>query len=157
MGKPAYVLKGAFDDLTKQDLPKDEIGRSRLAAAMGFKSWQQYSQQLALHRKYVAAHFQQVFAVPPAELPDVEQTPIQKQIHHLWLGSIDAESAEQVLQQLGYVDATEVLRWLTQLREGLMCRTLSAQGRQRLDELIPMLRVVQQHCASCWNLQSFLG
>ena len=25
MGKPAYVLKSAFDDLTKQDLPKDEI------------------------------------------------------------------------------------------------------------------------------------
>lgn len=25
MGKPAYVLKGAFDDLTKKDLPKDEI------------------------------------------------------------------------------------------------------------------------------------
>lgn len=25
VGKPAYVLKGTFDDLTKQDLPKDKI------------------------------------------------------------------------------------------------------------------------------------
>lgn len=124
-------------DEQTHDLPSDDIGRARLALAMDCVDWRAFSEKLLEHRERVDSHFRQVFAAPQGE----EQTEISSHtdLQSVWQDSLDVEQAEQILLQAGYRDTDEMLRRLGELRKSYTCRALSAQGRGRMDRLMPLL------------------
>jgi glutamate-ammonia-ligase adenylyltransferase len=128
----------AFADQQVHDLPDDDIGRARLAFAMGFPDWEAFHHELKLHRQRVQEHFEQVFAEPGARVSDIQRD----QSHGLsvaWNGKTDPADAIAALAAAGYQNAEETLQWLTAFRGGPVTRHLGEQGRQRFDELMPLV------------------
>ena len=116
-------------------LPKDDIGRLRLAYAMGFADWPSFEKLLKLHRKRVQSHFQQVFAAPQTEHASTETHGLSD----VWLGILDEPRAIQVLQQAGFIDAKRALDYLQACHDSSAYGALSSQGKQRMDRLMPLL------------------
>lgn len=124
-------------DEQTHDLPSDDTGRARLALAMGCRDWPAFSNKLAAYREQVDSHFRQVFAAPQGEAQT--ETGSHTDLQSVWQDNLDAGQAEQALQRAGYRDSAEILRRLGELRESYACRALSAQGRARMDRLMPLL------------------
>jgi glutamate-ammonia-ligase adenylyltransferase len=53
-----------LDDAQRHDLPRDADDRGRVAAMMGFNSWDAFATQLQAARAAVTRHFEAVFAAP---------------------------------------------------------------------------------------------
>ena len=126
----------AFDDQQVHELPEDEIGRARLAFTMGFENWESFIKVLQGHRARVQEQFDQVFAGPeaPAAADDAGHD-----LADVWRGNIETADAEAALAAAGFEDATGALSWLNQFRDGPASRFLGERGRQRLDELMPVV------------------
>jgi glutamate-ammonia-ligase adenylyltransferase len=130
----------AIDDRQTQMLPTDETTQTRVAFIMGFASWDAFLQALLHWRDQVNWHFQQVIADPdeeengkvPDEPPGAEWSP-------LWGGRLEEESALSQLAEAGFSGPAEVLRQLSQLREGPHVRAMQRIGRERLDAFMPRL------------------
>ncbi|ULX57906.1 bifunctional [glutamate--ammonia ligase]-adenylyl-L-tyrosine phosphorylase/[glutamate--ammonia-ligase] adenylyltransferase [Ectothiorhodosinus mongolicus] len=122
-------------------LPSDPEGQARLACAMGFDSWSDFSHVLEKHMRHVHEQFQQVFAAPQRDIDaeETEQPEAQRDLTALWAGKLDAEKAKTVLKQLGVNETEEALNRINDLRESSTCRSLTATGRERLDKLMPLL------------------
>ncbi|WP_126456900.1 bifunctional [glutamate--ammonia ligase]-adenylyl-L-tyrosine phosphorylase/[glutamate--ammonia-ligase] adenylyltransferase [Sulfuriflexus mobilis] len=118
-------------------LPSDAAGQARLALAMDCADWQVFSTRLAAYRRQVDSHFRQVFAAPQGETQT--EASGHTDLQAVWQNSLDTARAEQILHQAGYQDVGEILRRLGELRDSYACRALSAQGRQRMDRLMPLL------------------
>ena len=129
----------AWQDQQTHALPHDETGQVRLAYAMGFADWESFANRLAEYRQRVQEQFDQVFAAPQTETPESDEHDLEG----IWFGRIDKDSAIEKLQTLGFSDATGVWQRLNSLYTGRQYQAMSAQGRGRLDRLIPlMLRAV---------------
>ncbi len=126
----------AFDDQQVHELPEDDTGRARLAFTMGFDDWEQFAAELHRHRTLVQEQFEQVFAGPQEP---VEQSRQGHDLGDVWRGDVEAGEAVAVLETAGYADADSAVRWLAQFRNGQVTRFLGERGRQRLDELMPMV------------------
>ena len=128
----------AFDDQQLHTLPEDEAGKVRLAFAMGFPDWEEFKTALDTHRQLVQEHFELVFADPASRVDDAssKHTP---GLAEVWRDEISREDALEVLSAAGFEQSDEVLRWLEIFREGPVTRYLGEQGRQRLDELMPLV------------------
>ena len=128
----------AFDDQQVHELPDDEPGQARLAYTMGFPDWEAFSVVLEQHRRVVSEQFAQVFAEPRTKVADRhrEQT---LGMEDVWKGASDRDAAIDVLAQSGYPDGAAILQWLDVFRDGPVTRYLGEQGRQRLDQLMPLL------------------
>jgi glutamate-ammonia-ligase adenylyltransferase len=101
---------------------------------MGFDDWDGFSDLLEQHRKRVQGHFDMVFAAPQAETAEQSQP-----LFAVWNHLLDQVQAESILQQSGFQDADEALKQLSLLRNSHACRQLSSRGRERLDQLMPLL------------------
>ena len=128
----------AYADQQVHELPGDDLGKVRLAYAMGFDDWDAFARELAGHRRLVQEHFEQVFAAPETKVSasDKEKAP---DLESVWRAELDNSEALKALTRAGYPEAGEVLRWLGGFREGPVTRFLGEQGRQRLDQLMPRL------------------
>jgi glutamate-ammonia-ligase adenylyltransferase len=128
----------AYADQQVHELPDDDLGRVRLAYAMGFEDWEAFSRELARHRRLVQEHFEQVFATPETKVSagDKEKAP---ELDSVWRAELDNKEACKALTRAGYTKADEVLRWLGGFRDGPVTRFLGELGRQRLDQLMPTL------------------
>jgi glutamate-ammonia-ligase adenylyltransferase len=124
----------AWQDKQTHLLPADEPGRLRLARAMGFDAWDGLSEVLEQHRKRVQGHFDMVFAAPQVESAEQSQP-----LFAVWNHLLDQAQAESILQQSGFQQADEALKQLSLLRTSHACRQLSSRGRERLDQLMPLL------------------
>ncbi|MEW8383584.1 MAG: bifunctional [glutamate--ammonia ligase]-adenylyl-L-tyrosine phosphorylase/[glutamate--ammonia-ligase] adenylyltransferase, partial [Candidatus Thiodiazotropha taylori] len=82
----------------------------------------------------VQGHFDMVFAAPQAEA-DQENQPFAA----VWNDRLDEEQAESVLHQYGFGKPDQALHLLNHLRNSHACRQLSSKGRERLDQLMPLL------------------
>src|SRR5690606_15759226 len=58
-----HAIQG-YDDRQSQDLPKDELGRRRIAHILGFASWDEFHQKLSAQRDFVHQQFSAVIATP---------------------------------------------------------------------------------------------
>jgi glutamate-ammonia-ligase adenylyltransferase len=125
----------AFRDEQTQVLPVDELGRLRLAFSMGFATWGAYIKELSRQREQVQEHFEQVFAAPQstAENADAGHYAV------LWHGRLEKAQALERLTELGLDQAELIWNKLTALRRGRAYEHLSAQGRDRMDRLMPLL------------------
>jgi glutamate-ammonia-ligase adenylyltransferase len=127
-----------FADRQVHELPEDETDRARLAYAMGYPDWEAFARVLGGHRRAVQEHFEELFAAPETRAAAVprEKSPALAEV---WTRKHDAEKAAALLTRAGYEDAGEILRWLDGFRKGPAVRFLGEQGRQRLDQLMPLL------------------
>ncbi len=128
----------AWEDQQVHELPDDDIGRIRLAFAMGFPDRDQFEKTLARHRRLVQEHFEQVFASSEEDVQD-RRSRKASDLKAVWQGTLGGDAAIKVLKQAGFQQADEVLQWLDSFRDGPVTRFLGDQGQQRLDELVPLL------------------
>jgi glutamate-ammonia-ligase adenylyltransferase len=124
----------AWQDRQTHLLPSDEPARLRLARAMGYGSWETFQPLLESHRKRVQGHFDMVFAAPQAENEEKSQP-----LTGIWLDAMDDEQASSALGVAGFSDGAAALLRLQTFRGGHACRSLSSKGRERLDQLMPLL------------------
>jgi glutamate-ammonia-ligase adenylyltransferase len=122
-----------MDDRQTQALPRDTMGRMRLAYSMGFSDWDAYLEALDGHRTRVQEHFQEVFALPH------EGVPAEHPLSAVWLSTVDPKRATQILSEAGFDEPDGVLEALVRLRECYSVRVMSSVGRQRLDRLMPLI------------------
>jgi glutamate-ammonia-ligase adenylyltransferase len=115
-------------------LPADEQEQQIIATAMGFADWAQFSEQLAAYRESVHEHFEQVFAAPQSDAAEEHND-----FESVWQGVADDDVAQSQLYAAGFGKADEVLKRIEQLRDSHACRSLSSQGRKRMDRLMPLL------------------
>jgi len=128
----------AVADRQVHELPEDELERARLAYAMGFPDWEAFARVLGEHRRAVQGHFEEVFAAPETRATALPREKLPA-LTEVWTRMHDAGKAAAVLARAGYQDAGEILRWLDGFRKGPAVRFLGEQGRQRLDQLMPLL------------------
>ncbi|PWG64907.1 bifunctional [glutamate--ammonia ligase]-adenylyl-L-tyrosine phosphorylase/[glutamate--ammonia-ligase] adenylyltransferase [Sediminicurvatus halobius] len=127
----------AMHDRQGHDLPAAEPDRTRLVLAMGARDWSSFRAELDGWRRKVQGHFDQVFVAPQQE-DDAESTDAPD-LPDVWQGLLDEETADEVLAAEGFAEPARVRQRLLQFRDGHSVRALSAQGRTRLDRLMPML------------------
>lgn len=124
-----------YQDRQTHDLPEDDTGRLRLAWSMGFDDWAAFEAVLRDHMRRVHQHFEQVFAAPQTEHAESDTLDLTG----VWQGNLDQEQACHALAQAGYTDTAEVYRLVQQVRQGRAFLGLSAQGRTRMNHLMPLL------------------
>ncbi len=122
-------------DQQTQVLPVDEPDRLRVAVGMGFDSWELFLPVLTRHMQRVHEHFESVFAAPQGEAPAEGD----QGLHALWAGTLDEPAAHALLAGSGFAEPAAVLELLRALRRGGAYSALSANGRERLDRLMPLL------------------
>ncbi|MDN5849038.1 MAG: bifunctional [glutamate--ammonia ligase]-adenylyl-L-tyrosine phosphorylase/[glutamate--ammonia-ligase] adenylyltransferase, partial [Nitrococcus sp.] len=125
-----------MDDRQTHDLPIDALDRRRLAHAMGYAEYDALQHRLEAWRQKVHEHFDQVFMAPQGEDGGDKE---QADLADVWLGKADAEEAVERLYAAGFQEPAKAREQLNALHESYSCRALSAQGRSRLDRLMPML------------------
>ena len=126
----------AFSDQQTHDLPTDPVHRDRLAAAMGVYPWKRFTGQLTSHMHAVHDHFSTL--LDPADTDGRTPAP-QTDLAKIWLGTADKATENKRLAAIGY-DAPEAIPPLLEsLRTASATRTLSPEGRKRLDLLVPMV------------------
>ena len=124
------ILENRLQAMTARQghhLPEDQSARSRLARLMGCSNWDELCAETNHHRNLVrnqfAAHFrtEQTAAEAPTEL--WPPTP----------------ALAERLSQAGFEQPDAVLHLLERLHERTRSRALSAEGRRRLERLMPLL------------------
>jgi len=125
-----------FNDQQTHKLPSDPVERERLAASMGFDSFQIFSGYLEKHRKNVDAHFMALLKTRDSK--EKNKTASDK-FGKIWLGLAGDEHSGQILMNAGYNRPKEVKRLLDYLRNDPATTALSTEGRRRLDKLVPLI------------------
>ena len=125
-----------YADQQTHRLPADPEGRQRLAMAMDYGDWESFARDLENHRRRVQGHFEQVFAAPQTEPAAASEG---ADFAQLWAGVLNEVQGQQVLAAAGFGLAPEMLARLAQFRDSPSCRQLTAQGRGRLDHLMPLV------------------
>jgi glutamate-ammonia-ligase adenylyltransferase len=122
-------------DRQTHQLPRSQVDQLRLALAMGCTDWDAFHRALQRHAQRVQQHFDQVFAEPRHEREAEGAHPLAP----IWLGSLDRESALELLSENGFDKPEEVLALVAGLQESATYRRLSSEARSRLDRLMPLL------------------
>ena len=136
----------AYLDKQTHDLPQQDLVQQRLAYSMGFALWDEFIAQLNEHRQNVRNHFHQVFSAPQLDKNDNEN-PIVTSFNLLWQDKLTDDEALEVLSLQGFKHAKDVLLALSTLKKSASFRAISRNGRNRLDQLIPMLLGAASHQA----------
>jgi [glutamine synthetase] adenylyltransferase / [glutamine synthetase]-adenylyl-L-tyrosine phosphorylase len=123
------------NDEQTHELPQDEIGRARLAFAMGLPGWTELEQDLLRHRERVSGHFRRVLFAP--ERPGADDD--NARALEMLLEPATDESRLKALSAAGLSEATAILEQLALLRESSYYRRLDEAGRRRLQTLLPRL------------------
>ena len=116
-------------------LPHDAEGQMRLAFSMDAPDWTAFLSELDTYRQRVRAHFAQTFVIPGAASP----SEASNEIAAVWHGVADMATATRALRAAGFREPQAALDVLTGFRDGTLCRTLTPDGRIRLDRLMPPL------------------
>ena len=130
----------AYDDRQSQDLPKDDLGRQRIAHILGFDSWNEFNQHLNAHRDFVHQQFSAVIATPDEQKNDAQQQGLADWRlfwHHLTGPGGDCQG---MLEKLQFPEPEKTVRLLRDdLLSTPMVMAMAAISRERLAELAPRL------------------
>lgn len=123
----------AWKDQQTHLLPTDDLGRLRLARAMGYGDWPSLHASLEEHRRRVQGQFDGVFAAP-------QSTPAAQEPAYvtLWRGGLEQGQAEDLLAQAGFADPHQAWTRLEDFRATANRKDLGSRGRERLDQLMPL-------------------
>ncbi|NNK85389.1 MAG: bifunctional [glutamate--ammonia ligase]-adenylyl-L-tyrosine phosphorylase/[glutamate--ammonia-ligase] adenylyltransferase [Desulfobacterales bacterium] len=125
-----------FNDQQTHKIPSDMVGRERLAVSLGFNSYEIFSEQLKYHRTNVHTHFMALLETRDSKEKDKRVT---DELGNLWLGLADDEHSVEILLNAGYRRPERVISLLDHLRNDPATRALSSEGRNRLDNLMPLI------------------
>ncbi|MGM0571936.1 MAG: bifunctional [glutamate--ammonia ligase]-adenylyl-L-tyrosine phosphorylase/[glutamate--ammonia-ligase] adenylyltransferase, partial [Pseudomonadota bacterium] len=136
-----HALQGMEDKQT-QLLPEDELSQARVALIMGFDTWQACLDALNEHRDRVARHFADIIA-----LEDEEDgtTDLSEGWQELWLAEMEQDDAAAWLGEQGFENPEASLALLRELRESRTVQVMQSQGRQRLNQFMPVLLEALSH------------
>lgn len=127
-------------------LPEDGAMRERLARLMGQASWTDLSAEITHHRERVRARFAAHFQL---ERQGSDQAPT------LWPPSPDLVDR---LTAVGFDQAEAVSERLHSLHQRTRNRVLSAEGRRRLERLMPLLiDEISRHQPAATGLEDLLS
>ena len=124
----------AWQDRQTHLLPEDDLGRLRLARAMNYPDWGAFSNQMKRHRQRVQENFDKVFASP-----HTEEDPSDQRLQAVWECQLEGGQAIEILQQAGFKDGGQALTRLEAFRGSHAYRGLGIRGRERLEQLMPLL------------------
>ena len=124
-----------YADQQTHRLPQDATDRLRLAYTMGYPNWDDFARALARHRRRVHSHFEHLFAAPVEGEVREGAGPLTR----VWRGGLSEAEADALLAAAGYSAPAEAREQIARLRDSAACRQLTAQGRERLDYLMPLL------------------
>jgi glutamate-ammonia-ligase adenylyltransferase len=125
-----------YEDKQTHQLPKEPSAALRLACSMGFETEQAFWEELERHRG--AVHQQFALLLEPTEEQEAGGSP-EKSLSGVWLGLLETERSEALLDAAGFSPASSALRLLEHLRSDPVLRHLGKEGRRRLDKLLPRL------------------
>lgn len=123
-------------DQQTHDLPSGDLGKTRLASAMGFEDWESFSLQLEKHRNQVHDHFNGLLATSGRQPSEDSK---RKKMVLIWQDTERTDQARKALISTGYTKPVHVLNLLEHLRNDAATRSLSSEGRKRLNKLMPLI------------------
>jgi len=122
----------AWQDRQTHELPADDVGRLRLAFAMGYDDWAGFDAALAEHQRRVDAWFRHQTA-------DGQATEPEDGVAAAWRSDGPEESARAGLAEAGFDVPERALAAMRGLAEAPWYRRLDEAARQRLATLVPAL------------------
>jgi len=123
-----------FMDQQTHKLPVDPAERVRLAASMGYATWDAFAVQLGRHRETVHFHFSGLLAQTDSGDKDTPDD-----LAGVWQGLTDSDQNNAVLGSAGFESPDEIVRILNRFRNDLGGRVLNREVRERIDKLIPLV------------------
>ena len=129
-----------YADLQTHDLPRHDPERTLLALSMGYESWTLFVEKLDFHRSIVHSHFNHLLV----EKKDPETCDIN-QLSYLWQNINDPQSGhyqptDSMIQDIpGFQDTKKVIDLLKFLEGNPNTKRLTANGRNRLNRLVPKI------------------
>lgn len=118
-------------------VPEDEAGRARLAFSMGRDDWPALAAELATHRDRTNALFDSMLRTEDAE--ESLDTGALELWRSLWEGPAEREAIEARAAEAPFEVDPAFVDVLVELKSRKFLSRLSAQGRSRLDRLMPLL------------------
>ncbi|MEW6078285.1 MAG: bifunctional [glutamate--ammonia ligase]-adenylyl-L-tyrosine phosphorylase/[glutamate--ammonia-ligase] adenylyltransferase [Thermodesulfobacteriota bacterium] len=125
-----------YADAQTHTLPRDNAGKARLAASMGFNDWRDFLPVLDSHMAKVHHHFTQILGVSEPPLPSDQ---LDLLLLNAWKNFEYKEQAVKDLGQAGFDMPEHIYRMIDHLRTHSHTRTLSREGRERVNKLIPVI------------------
>ena len=139
-----HAIQAIADEQT-QELPHDPVGQVRIALAMGFDSWESFSEQLSLHRQAVSRHFADVIA-PANEDEEAIDVTDEAQWLSLLAEELDEQEALNFLLGKGFADPQQGLKHLQGLLHSKAMQMLQQVAKTRLLNVLPPLLEVVGQC-----------
>jgi len=94
---------------------------------------------LEKHKRIVHSHFDKLLEAKDSEPVDDRTKEIQTGLEAIWENFLEDKNRQKILLAAGYENFDEVERLLDHLRNHPATRSLSSDGRQRLDRLMPLM------------------
>lgn len=126
-----------FRDQQTHTLPTDQFQRYRLSVSMGFDDWASFMARLETHLRNVHFQFDELLVRKDERQENEDST--GQVLYAVWQGLAEETKMEEALLAAGYKAPGEVTRILDYLRNDFATRSLSSQGRGRLDRLMPLV------------------
>ncbi len=127
-------------DQQTHTLPTAALPRERIAFAMGYPDWSQFTNALDEQRRTVLRHFATLLAGTNARsASDAGAQPGGEAFTSAWERGADAADFTQILAAAGVTAAQACGAQLADLRGSALVRRLDSVGRKRLDALLDRL------------------
>jgi glutamate-ammonia-ligase adenylyltransferase len=134
----------ALQDRQTHQLPTDAIFQQRIASMMDFTDWQAFSDALEKIRYRVRDHFSSMVRDVSEEQRQID--PQWELYHAWWSGELSQIQVNDLLANTGFANSERALNLMTDFRQSMHARHLQAQGRERLDQLMPLLLLCVAKC-----------
>jgi len=128
-----------FNDQQTHKLPNETEGREKLALSMGFDTWTPFLGELENHRLNVQKHFSNLFKSKEQEDVDCGSDTAENELACLWQDVDGGNPSLNALSGIGYQAPDEVISLLAQFKNSPKTRTLSQDGRRRMNKLMPLV------------------
>jgi [glutamine synthetase] adenylyltransferase / [glutamine synthetase]-adenylyl-L-tyrosine phosphorylase len=128
-----------FSDQQIHVIPSETVAKMRLSASMGFDTPEAFEKQLEKHREIVHSHFDKLLEAKDSEPVDDRAKEIKTGLEAIWENLLGGNKRQDILLSAGFENSDDVERLLDHLRNHPATRSLSSDGRQRLDRLMPLI------------------
>ena len=128
-----------FSDSQTHDLPIKPKTRLRLALAMGFDDWASFSSCLKQHTDIAHHHFSNLLETQHPETKTNCNNENIQELACLWTSTSVDEQAIRELSNAGFKAPDTIIKLLDQFKNSPGTRSLSREGRAKVDRLIPII------------------
>ncbi len=128
-------------DRQTHELPQKAADRLKVAFGMGHADWEGFTAALAAHRDRVHGHFRNLLATSKEDRDKPRNASVENDLATIWLDILADEDHQRGLSDAGFTDSPKAIRLLQELQQDQATQALSANGRQRLDRLMPDLLI----------------